>query len=79
MSQVILVDSHSLVAFTPSVGYQVRRAGSCATMLFGGEGAFNTELTGPGMVWVQTISYDGLAKLFVVKQSAGQQRARSAP
>ena len=45
-------------------------------MLLGGEGAFNTELTGPGMVWVQTISYDGLAKLFVVKQSTGNASAK---
>jgi uncharacterized protein (AIM24 family) len=46
--ETLLVDSHSLVAFTESVHFDVRTAGGCTAMCCGGEGMFNTALTGPG-------------------------------
>lgn len=39
--------------------------------MFGGEGCFNTELTGPGTIWLQSLSYEGLIKSLVRAQSKG--------
>jgi uncharacterized protein (AIM24 family) len=37
------------------VEYDVRRVGGCLKSLFGGEGLFMTELTGPGWVMMQSL------------------------
>lgn len=63
--ETILVDSDAVFAFQDGVGYDVKTVGSCMTCCFGGEGCFNTELTGPGVIYVQTMSYDKLMKLLV--------------
>ena len=34
-------------------------------MLFGGEGLFDTVITGPGKVYLQTMTVAGLAKLII--------------
>lgn len=64
----ILVDSDSIVAFTDGVGYDVRQVGNFLTCCFGGEGCFNTELSGPGTVYLQSLSYEKLIRLLVRKQ-----------
>ena len=46
--------------------------------MFGGEGCFNTELTGPGTIWLQSLSYEGLIKSLVRAQSKGP-AAQAAP
>ena len=42
----ILVDGNSILCFESSVTVDVRPIGSIAAMCCGGEGLFNTELTG---------------------------------
>lgn len=51
----VLVSSGNLSAFSKSCDYRIRRVGGCFKMIFGGEGLFMTELTGPGRVLVQTL------------------------
>lgn len=51
----ILVSSGNLAAFSEQVSYQVKGVGGCRRMLFGGEGLFMTELTGPGWVMMQSL------------------------
>jgi len=65
----LLVDSDSVVAFTQGVGYDVRQTGDFKTCCFGGEGCFNTELTGPGIIYLQTLSYEKLIRLLVKAQN----------
>ena len=60
-----LIDSDALVAFTADVKYDNVMVGSFTTCCFGGEGCWNTELTGPGKVYVQTLSYEKLLKWLV--------------
>ena len=60
----ILVDSDALLCFDTSISFDVRAAGGCATMCCGGEGVFNSELTGPGKVWIQSMGIDKMRKLF---------------
>ncbi len=55
------VDTGCLVAFQPSVGYDITRAGGIKTSLFGGEGIFLAALTGPGTVWLQSLPFSRLA------------------
>ena len=42
------------------------------TCCFGGEGCFNTELQGPGRVYLQTVSYESLAKMLVTEVGGGE-------
>jgi uncharacterized protein (TIGR00266 family) len=55
------VDTGCLVAFDPSVDYDIVRVGGIKTSLFGGEGLFFAALTGPGRVWLQTLPFSRLA------------------
>jgi uncharacterized protein (AIM24 family) len=55
------VDTGCLVAFQPSVEYDITRAGGIKTSIFGGEGLFLTALTGPGSVWLQSLPFAKLA------------------
>jgi uncharacterized protein (AIM24 family) len=52
----LLVDTHSVLAFSASVSYGVQRVRGCTACCCGGEGLFNTELTGPGLVIVHSMA-----------------------
>jgi uncharacterized protein (TIGR00266 family) len=58
----IKVDTGCLVAFDPSVDYDIELVGGIKTALFGGEGLFFASMTGPGRVWVQTLPFSRLAE-----------------
>jgi len=53
--QVFTVDTGHLVAFTESLGFNVRRIGGIKSTLFSGEGLV-VDLTGPGRLLMQTRS-----------------------
>jgi uncharacterized protein (TIGR00266 family) len=55
------VDTGCLVAFDPTVNYDIERVGGIKTSLFGGEGLFFAVMTGPGRVWLQTLPFSRLA------------------
>ena len=55
------VDTGCLVAFDPTVAYDIVRVGGIKTSLFGGEGLFLAAMTGPGRVWLQTLPFSRLA------------------
>jgi len=56
----LVVDTHSVVAFSKSVGYGVESTKGCLNCCCGGEGLFSTALTGPGLVVTQSMSRDRL-------------------
>lgn len=58
---VLHVDTGCVVAFEPSVNFEVVAAGGIKSMLFGGEGVFFAELKGPGRVWLQSLPFSRLA------------------
>lgn len=62
--ETILVDGKSILCFESSVTIDVRPVGGMAAMCCGGEGIFNTELTGPGTIHLQSMSIDKLRLLF---------------
>ena len=53
--QQIVIDTGYLAAMTPSWQVEVKTVPGVKNMLFGGEGIFNTVVTGPGRVWIQTM------------------------
>ena len=59
--QQIVVDSGNVAGFEPSVQMDIQTVPGMKNMLFGGEGIFNTVLTGPGRVWLQTMPIQNIA------------------
>ena len=55
------VDTGCLVAFDPTVDYDIQFVGGIKTAIFGGEGLFFASMTGPGRVWIQTLPFSRLA------------------
>lgn len=53
--QQIIVDTGNVAGFTQGVQMDIRQVPGVKNMLLGGEGLFNTVLTGPGRVWLQTM------------------------
>jgi uncharacterized protein (AIM24 family) len=55
------VDTGCVAAMTSSIDFDVVRAGSIKSMIFGGEGVFFAHLRGPGTVWMQSLPFSRLA------------------
>ena len=56
----IQVQTGHLVAFEPTVDYDIQMVGSIRTAIFGGEGIFLATLTGPGKVVLQSLTLERL-------------------
>lgn len=63
--QQIVVDSGYLAAMDSTCSIEVRTAPGLKNMVFGGEGLFNTVVTGPGRVWLQTMPISNVAQLIL--------------
>lgn len=59
--ETLRVDTGCLVAFEPSVDYDIQFIGGFKNSLFGGEGLFLAKLTGPGLVYLQSLPFSRLA------------------
>lgn len=56
--EVLRISSGCLVAFEPSVHYDITMMKGVKNVLFGGEGLFVTTLTGPGRIYLQSLPFD---------------------
>ncbi len=59
--EVLHVDTGCVVAFEPTVRFDIQQAGNIKTSLFGGEGLFFAVLQGPGKIWLQSLPFSRLA------------------
>lgn len=59
--ETLRVDTGCLVAFAPTVDYDIRLVGGFKNALFGGEGLFLANLKGPGLVYLQSLPLSRLA------------------
>ena len=59
--QTIVVDTGNVAAYEPSVTMDIQSVPGVKNKLLGGEGLFNTVLTGPGRIWVQTMPISSVA------------------
>ena len=73
--QTLLVDTGCVVAYTPSVDFEIQYVGKIKTALFGGEGLFFAKLTGPGTIWLQSLPFSRLAsRIFAAAPQRGGSR-----
>ncbi|MDC6166374.1 TIGR00266 family protein [Paucibacter sp. XJ19-41] len=73
--QTLMVDTGCVVAYTPSVNFEIQYVGKIKTALFGGEGLFLAKLSGPGEVWLQSLPFSRLAsRIFAAAPQNGGRR-----
>src|ERR671913_937802 len=63
--EILRVDTGCIVAFQPSVDYDIQFVGKIKSALFGGEGLFFATLRGPGRVWLQSLPLSRLANRII--------------
>lgn len=59
--ETLLVHPGHVGMFEENVAFEITLIRGVANALFGGEGLFMAKLTGPGRVWLQTLTLPGLA------------------
>jgi uncharacterized protein (TIGR00266 family) len=70
--EVLRVDTGCIVAFQPTVDFDIQYVGGIKTALFGGEGLFFATLRGPGHVWLQSLPFSRLAdRIYSAAPKAG--------
>lgn len=72
--QKIVINTGHLAAMTTTCTMDVQTVSGAKNVLFGGEGFFNTVITGPGRVWLQTMPVMKVANAlipFLPTQSSG--------
>jgi uncharacterized protein (AIM24 family) len=70
------VDTGCLAAFQPTVNYDIQMVPGVKTALFGGEGLFFVQLTGPGRVILQTLPFSRLADRIIAASPRAGGRSR---
>jgi uncharacterized protein (TIGR00266 family) len=63
--EVLRVDTGCIVAFQPTVDYDIQFVGKIKSALFGGEGLFFATLRGPGKIWLQSLPLSRMANRIV--------------
>ena len=63
--QKLVIDTGNVAAWESTVTYNSQMVKGFKNVLFGGEGLFLTTLTGPGKVWLQTMSISELAQRLI--------------
>lgn len=63
--EILRVDTGCVVAFQPSVDFDIQTVGGVKSALFGGEGLFLARLQGPGKVWLQSMPFSHMAAQIV--------------
>ena len=59
--EILKVDTGNVVAFEPTVSYEVETVKGLGNIFLGGEGLFLTKLVGPGKVILQTQNFNDFA------------------
>ncbi|HRK33711.1 MAG TPA: TIGR00266 family protein [Candidatus Hydrogenedentes bacterium] len=75
VGETLRVDTGCLVAFHPSMRYDIQMVGGFKNVLFGGEGLFLATITGPGPVLLQSLPFSRLADRIMA--AAGGRREQS--
>lgn len=69
--ETLRVDTGCVVAFEPTIDFDIQRAGGLKSMVFGGEGLFLATLSGHGRVWIQSLPFSRLADTIVAHAPGG--------
>ncbi|MDC7125606.1 MAG: TIGR00266 family protein [Spirochaetales bacterium] len=68
--ETLRIDTGCIVAFSPSLDYDIQQAGNLKSMVFGGEGLFLATLRGTGTVMLQSMPFARLADR-IIRQIPG--------
>lgn len=70
------IDTGCIIGFTKDINYDIEFVGGIKNTIFGGEGLFFANLTGPGTVFIQSLPFSRLANrvLALAPAAGGKQR-----
>ena len=74
--EILRVDTGCIVAFQPSVTYDIQYVGKIKSALFGGEGLFFATLRGPGKIWLQSLPLSRMADRIIAASPRAGGKAR---
>jgi uncharacterized protein (TIGR00266 family) len=74
-NETLRIDTGCVVAFEPSLDFDIETSGSLRSMVFGGEGIFLATIRGTGRVWLQSMP---IRKLIRALSPAGPNRGKEA-
>ncbi|KAH9330671.1 hypothetical protein KI387_002779, partial [Taxus chinensis] len=60
--EVLLVDAACIIAMTSTIDFHVKYATPVRRPVFGGDGLFTAHLTGPGLVFIQSLPFHRLSQ-----------------
>jgi uncharacterized protein (TIGR00266 family) len=63
--EVLKVDTGCVVAYTPTIDFDIEFVRGIKNLVFGGEGLFFARMSGPGKVWIQSLPISRLASRIV--------------
>ena len=63
--QQMVVDTGNVLGFDLGVSIDIQSVPGLKNKLLGGEGLFNTVLTGPGRIWLQTMPLPSVAAAII--------------
>src|SRR5688572_6275381 len=69
--ELLRLDTGCIVAFVPSVAYDIQYVGKIKSALLGGEGLFFATLRGPGKIWLQSLPLSRMADRIVTASRKG--------
>jgi uncharacterized protein (TIGR00266 family) len=72
-NETLRIDTGCVVAFEPSLDFDIESSGSLKSMVFGGEGLFLATMRGTGKVWLQSMP---IRKLIRALAPFGRNRAK---
>ncbi len=73
--ELLRVDTGCVVAYQPSVAFDIQYVGKIKSAIFGGEGLFFATLQGPGTVWLQSLPLSRLANRIILSAPAAGGRS----
>jgi uncharacterized protein (TIGR00266 family) len=71
----VRVDTGCVVAFQPTVDFDIQFVGKIKSAIFGGEGLFFATLRGPGKIWLQSLPLSRLANRIILSAPAAGGRS----
>jgi len=76
-NEILRIDTGCIVAFEPQIDFDIEKAGSLKSMVFGGEGLFVATLRGTGKVWLQSMPISKLIRRLSIMSPASHKESRS--
>jgi uncharacterized protein (TIGR00266 family) len=73
--ETLRVDTGCVVAFQPTVDFDIQYVGKIKSAIFSGEGLFFATLRGPGKVWLQSLPLSRLANRIIASAPAAGGRS----